>query len=198
MNKKTFFFVAVLGVMLSFSMPIFSMYDAILTRFENDITTKKLNIEKISNDLLEIYKGYIGIARKQSKNPSAFKDLEMSIMIEESGRQDEKAPEKHEELESQIPKRLSSEQEEDLKDLLDQEFAESFEEKYFKDTEANRKSLVEIFQTIKQYRNITEDSKAYSDFYNSIQLNFKLKFGSILLQNFIEYVGNKARYLKEN
>ena len=151
MNKKTFFFVAVLGVMLSFSMPIFSMYDAILTRFENDITTKKLNIEKISNDLLEIYKGYIGIARKQSKNPSAFKDLEMSIMIEESGRQDEKAPEKHEELESQIPKRLSSEQEEDLKDLLDQEFAESFEEKYFKDTEANRKSLVEIFQTIKQY-----------------------------------------------
>ena len=101
MNKKTFFFVAVLGSMLSFSTPIFSMYDAILTRFENDIK-KKIDIEKISTDLLEIYEGFIKTMRKQPKNQSAFENLEMSIAIEKSRRQDEEAPKKREEPEQQI------------------------------------------------------------------------------------------------
>ena len=172
MKKKIFFFVVVLGVMLNFSMPIFSMYDAILTRFENDIKNK-LDIKKISYELLEIYDGYINIARKQSKNQSAFENLETNIMLEKIRRSQEEMPEKHKEPEPEIPESLLKTQlelEASLRDIIDVEFLKYFESKlnYIQKTDA--KDLVNTFQTIEQYRILANDKEAYPDLYKDIRL----------------------------
>ncbi len=84
--------ITILSIMLSFSAPISAMYFRILQRFAQDITTKRRDIKKISDQLIQTYSKYIGIVRKQKKTPELFGDLEIRLIIEVSRRKKPKPP----------------------------------------------------------------------------------------------------------
>ncbi len=172
MKKKIFFFIAMLGVMLSFSLPIFSMYEAILTRFEQDI--KRRDIKKISSELLKIYDRYIGAARQQSGNKGLLRGLETKIMNELIRRQQEERA-KREEPKPQIPG-PSDDEKKRVEELIQAirliEFSVYQEKKDDELEEAlkNIEELVELAKNRKDIKQMNQYEEDFSDFYFNIRL----------------------------
>lgn len=168
MKKKIFFFIAMLGVMLSFSLPIFSMYKAILTRFEQDI--KKHDIKKISSELLKTYDSYIDAARQQSGNKGLLGGLETKIMNELIRRQQEE-PAKREEPKPQIPGQ-SDEEKKLIETLQGVGFFIYKDASNFDLEEAlkNIEELVELAKNRKDIKQMNQYEEDFSDFYFNIRL----------------------------
>ncbi len=145
-------------------MPITAMYFRILKRFSDDITTKKRDIKKNSDQLIQTYLKYIGIVRDQQQQPKLFKNLEIILATEIFRRGQPKPPLKP-------PPTLTVT---DLRNIIDQEYAEFIrkkEEKFF--TGKRQSELTSLLETIEKYRLAVNHLTAYDDLFNAIQGNFR-------------------------
>ncbi len=147
--------------MFSFSMPSSAMYSRILQRFSDDITTKKRDIKKISDQFIQTYSKYIGIVRKQKKNPRLFGDLEIILATELSRREQPKPPLKP-------PPTLTVT---DLRNIVDQEYAEFIRDKEQFFTGKRQAELTSLLKTIEEYRVKSKEAKTYDDLFNAIRTN---------------------------
>ena len=153
--------ITILSIMLNFSMPISAMYSRILKRLSDDITTKRRDIKKISDQLVQTYSKYIGIVGDQQQQPKLFKNLKIILATEVSRREQPKPPLKP-------PPTLTVTY---LRDIIGQEHAKFFDnkEKFF--TGKRKSELTNLLKTIEEYRIKSKETKSYVDLFNAIQKN---------------------------
>ncbi len=163
MKKKNVHFITILSIMLSFSMPISAMYFQVLQRFSDDITTKRRDIKKISDQLIQTYSKYIGTVRKQKKNPELFGDLEIILATELSRREQPKPPLKSPPLPTLTVTVLAK--------ILDGEYSKLLSSEKIFFTGKRQSELTSLLKTIEEYRVKTKEAQIYDELFNAIQKN---------------------------